>query len=153
MLAKRLWCLVIWLALVLALPWGPAWGQSRGLQERPGSITVQLKVQAITKENFYLGEVWVAPPKFTDVQMGEQYWGDARAVSFDRLGNTVDLSASWQPSDPAMVAVSPDNGHRIRFTVLKAGQSILRVTVGRLSRQLTIKAAYQNGALHVEILQ
>jgi hypothetical protein len=153
MAAKRLWCLVIWLALVLALPWGPAWGQSRGVKERLGNIKVQLKVQAITKENFYLGEVWVAPPKFTDVQMGEQYWGDARAVTFDHLGNTVDLSASWHPSDPTMVAVSPDKGHRIKFTILKAGQSILRVTVGRLSRQLTINAAYQDGALHVEILQ
>ena len=154
MTAKQRWCKILILAvLVLALPRGPASAQRGGLGAKVRDFQVQLKVQAITKENFYMGEVWVAPPKFTDVQMGNKYLGDARVVSLDRWGNQEPVEGKWQPSDPAMVEVSVDKGHRVRFTVLKAGQSKLRVTIGRTSKQLTINAVGGEGAMRVEILQ
>lgn len=153
MATKRLWCLIIMLALVLALPWGPASAAKRGVKKQTSGFEVQLKVQSITKESFYLGSVWVAPAKFTDVQMGEKYVGNARAVSVDQWGNPAGLEARWQPSDPAMVTVSPDEGPSVEVTVLKAGQSELRVSVGHIFKKLTINAVNQGGAMSVEILQ
>lgn len=150
---KRLWCLIIMLALVLALPWSPASAARRGVKKDTQRFQVQLKVQSITKENFYLGGVWVAPDKFTDIQMGEHYVGNARAVSLDQWGNPVGLKARWQPSDPAMVTVSPDKGPNVEFTVLKAGTSTLRVTVGHTFKKLIINAVNRGGAMSVEVLQ
>ena len=154
MTAKQRWCKILILSvLVLAFPRSPALAERGGLRASVRDFQVQLKVQAITKENFYMGEVWVAPPKFTDVQMGDKYLGDARVVAFDRWGNPVPQDGKWQASDPAMVEVSVDKGHRVKFTVLKAGQSKLRVTIGRTSKQLTINAVGGDGAMRVEILQ
>lgn len=153
MAMKRFWCLIIMLALVLALPWGPASAAKRGVKQHMSSLEVQLKVQSITKESFYLGSVWVAPAQFTDIQMGEKYVGNARAVSLDQWGNPVGLEARWQPSDPAMVTVSPDEGPNVEFTVLKAGRSELRVSVGHIFKKLSINAVNQGGAIFVEILQ
>ncbi|MHB8069306.1 MAG: hypothetical protein ACYDIC_15550 [Desulfobaccales bacterium] len=153
MSTKLRWFIFILLALVLALPQGPATAQRRGPRSRVGELQVQLKVQAITKENFFMGDVWVAPPKFTDIQMGAKYLGQARAVTLDPDGNLVNLSGTWEPSDPAMVMVNPTEGHEVKFAVIKAGQSNLRVTVDQLSQQVIIKAVYQDGAIHVEISQ
>jgi len=153
MSTKLRWSILILLALVLALPQGAATAQRRSPKNKAGELQVQLLVQAITKENFYMGDVWVAPPKFTDVQMGVKYVGQARAVTFDSLGNLVKLSGTWQTSDPSMLLVSPSEGHQVNFAVLRAGRSYLRVTVDQISKQLTINTVYQNGAIHVEILQ
>ena len=153
MSTKLRWSIFIWLTLVLALPQGSVAAQQRGIKQKAGDLQVQLKVQGITKENFYMGDVWVAPPKFTDIQMGEKYLGRARVVTFDRWGNTEVLQGLWETSDPGMVQFSPDKGNTLRFAVLKAGQSLLRVTAGGISKQVTINAVIQAGAMQVEILQ
>ena len=80
MVARRWWCWFIGLGMLLALPMGPARGESPDAGVTITALQVQLKVQSITKENFFMGEVWVAPAKFTDVQNGKHYVGYARAV-------------------------------------------------------------------------
>jgi len=153
MVARRWWCWFIGLGLVLALPIGPARGERPGPGVKITAIQVQLKVQSVTKENFYMGDVWVAPAKFSDVQIGSQYVGHARASGLDAEGTTVDLSPEWRPSDPAMVEVAPNPGQTVKLTVLKAGESDLIVTAGPLSKKLVIKAAQRDEAMYVEISQ
>jgi hypothetical protein len=153
MVAKRWWSWLIGLGLLLALPLGPAWGKSPDAGVTITALQVELKVQSITKENFFMGEVWVSPAKFTDVQNGKHYVGYARAVGRDVEGNTLDLSPEWRPSDPTMVRVAPRSGHRVRLTVVKAGESTVMATANQISKQLVIKAAYRDGAMHVEISQ
>lgn len=153
MAARRWWYGFIGLGMILALPMGPAWGDTPDSRGTITAIQVQLKVQSVTKENFYLGEVWVAPAKFSDIQIGTQYVGDARASGLDLDGNTVEISPDWLVSDPAMVEVAPNQGPKVKLTVLKAGESYLMVTAGALSKRLDIKAAFRNGAMYVEISQ
>jgi hypothetical protein len=143
----------IGLGLVLALPMGPARGESPAPGVTITAIQVQLKVQSVTKENFFMGEVWVAPAKFSDIQIGEHYVGYARASGLDVEGKTVDLSPEWRASDPAMVEVAPNPGQKVKLTVLRAGESDLIATAGSFSKKLVIKAAHRDGAMYVEISQ
>ena len=143
----------IGLGLVLALPMGPARGESPGPGGTITAIQVQLKVQSVTKENFFMGEVWVAPAKFTDVQNGKHYVGYARAIGLDVFGVEFDLSPTWYSSDPTMVRVAPRSGHRVKLTVVKEGESFLMVTAGSFSKKLAIKSTYRGGAMYVEISQ
>ena len=153
MVARRWWWGFIGLGMVLALAMSPARGESPDAGGTITAIQVQLKVQSVTKENFYMGEVWVAPATFSDVQIGRQYVGYARASGLDAEGNTVNLSPEWRPSDPAVVEVAPNQGQKVKLTVLKAGESDVMVTAGPFSKKLSLKAAYRDGAMYVEISQ
>jgi hypothetical protein len=153
MVARRWRCWLIGLGLILALPLGPAWGKSPDAGVTITALQVELKVQSITKENFYMGEVWVSPAKFTDIQNGKHYVGYARAVGLDVFGVEYDLSPTWYSSDPTMVRVAPHSGHRVKLTVVKEGESFVMATAGSFSKKLTIKAAYRGNAMHVEISQ
>lgn len=153
MVARRWWCWLIGLGMILALPMGPARGENPDPGGTITAIQLELKVTSITKENFFMGEVWVAPAKFTDVQMGKQYVGYVRASGLDPEGTKVDLSPAWHPSDPAMVQIAPNPGHKVKLTVLKAGESSVMATAGPFSKELAIKAAYRDGAMYVEISQ
>jgi hypothetical protein len=151
--AKRWWCWFIVLGWLLALPLGPAWGKSPDAGVTITALQVELKVQSITKENFYMGEVWVSPAKFTDIQNGKHYVGYARAIGLDVFGVEFDLSPTWYSSDPTMVRVAPRSGHRVKLTVVKEGESFLMVTAGPFEKRLAIKASYRGGAMYVEISQ
>lgn len=153
MVARRWWWIVIGLGLLLALPLGPAWGKSPDAGVTITALQVELKVQSITKENFYMGEVWVSPAKFTDIQNGKHYVGYARAVGLDVFGVEFDLSPTWYSSDPTMVRVAPRSGHKVKLTVVKEGESFLMVTAGSFSKRLAIKSAYRGGAIYVEVSQ
>jgi hypothetical protein len=151
--AKRWWWIFIGLGLLLALPLGSAWGKSPDAGVTITALQVELKVQSITKENFYMGAVWVSPAKFTDIQNGKHYVGYARGIGIDVFGVEYDLSPAWYSSDPTMVRVAPRSGHRVKLTVVKEGESFLMVTAGAFSKKLTIKAAYRGNAMYVEISQ
>jgi len=153
MVARRWRCWLIGLGLILALPLGPAWGKSPDSGVTIRALQVELKVQNITKENFYMGEVWVSPAKFTDIQNGKHYVGYARAVGLDVFGVEYDLNPTWYSSDPRMVRVAPRSGHRVKLTVLKEGECFVMATAGSFSKRLTIKAAYRGSAMYVEISQ
>jgi hypothetical protein len=141
------------LGLILVLSIRPALGAQSEAKDQITAIYVRFKIQSVTKENSYMGELWVANTQFADAQVGEKYVGYARAVGLDAAGKGVDLTPVWQPSDPAMVQVTPNPGHIVKVTVLKAGQSELTVTAGGFSKKLLIKAAYQDKVIHVKISQ
>lgn len=153
MVARRWWWIFIGLGLLLALSLGPAWGRSPDAGVTITALQVEFKVQSITKENFYMGEVWVSPDKFTDIQNGKRYVGDARAVGLDARRNEFDLSPTWESSDPTMVRVAPRSGHRVKLTVVKEGESFLMVTAGSFFKRFAIKAAHRGNAMYVEISQ
>ena len=153
MVARRWRGWLIGLGLILALPLGPAWGKSPDAGVTITALQVELKVQNITKENFYMGEVWVSPAKFTDIQNGKHYVGYARAVGLDVFGVEYDLSPAWYSSDPTMVRVAPRSGHRVKLTVVKEGESFVMATAGSFSKKLNIRAAYRGSAMYVEISQ
>ena len=138
MVARRWWWIFIGLGVLLALPLGPARGESPDAGLTITTLQVHLKVQSITKENFFMGEVWVSPAIFTDIQNGKLYVGYARAIGLDDSWNEFDLSPTWQSTDPTMVRVAPRSGHRVKFTVVKEGESFLVVNAGSSFKRLAI---------------
>lgn len=155
---------ILWLLLGLSLilhPAAMAPGQAaakpepavKKVQPRLTGIKVQFKVEAITKESFYMGEVWASPPRFTGIQVGKKFTVPARAWGVDNAGLTHKIEPAWTTSDQSFMVVSPNRGQRVKLTVLKAGQGELLVTSGDLVKKLKVKAAYHDNALQVEIRQ
>jgi hypothetical protein len=111
-------------------------------------IRVQFKVEAITPQSFYMGEVWV--PSIRGAQAGREFSVEARAVGLDAGGKEVKISPEWETSDPDMVKIS-GNGARVRLTVLKPGQSEVTLTCMGISRILPVEARQDGEIMRVEI--
>ena len=126
---------------------GPEAASFKGFQ-------VSFKMDPRLTQGMYMGERWVSPPTYTRVQEGKKpLTVEARAEGFDAEGNPVKVSPTWKPDKTDMVQVSPAQGGEVKLTILKEGQSNLTVTYEGVSRQLSIKAVYQDNAMQVKISQ
>jgi hypothetical protein len=116
-------------------------------------ITVSFKLDPRLTRSLYMGDRWVSPPTFTRVGEGKSVTVEARAHGRDTRGQAVNISATWIPTDPEMVTVTPHGSHEVRITVQRAGQSSLQVTSQGVSKELAIRVTDQNNALQIEIAQ
>jgi hypothetical protein len=161
MTGKKILWVLLGLSFALYLPAAtlgqpaapPATAVKEPAPARLTGIKVEFRVKEITKESFYMGEVWASPPKFTGSQAGKKFEVDARAWGLDATGQSRKIEPTWTPSDRSLMAVSPNQGQRVKLTVLKAGQGELLVTVGELVKRLKVKAEYRDEALQVELSQ
>ena len=111
------------------------------------SLQVSFKLDPRILSGVYGGERWVSPPTYTTTLDTVE----ARVAGVDSKGGIKKISAKWTPSDPEMVTVSPSEGNEVKIAVKRAGESSLRVTSEGVSKELAIKAAYQNDVMQVEI--
>lgn len=144
----------LWLLLTLSLlmvPSGAAWGQT----EAPAltAIKVQFKVEEITKENFYMGEVWVWPAKFTGVRVGKKFTVQAKAWGLEAGGRPHKIEPAWSSSDRSFLVVEPNQGQRVKLTVLRPGEGEVLLTYGDLSKKLRVKAQQRGNLIQAEIFQ
>jgi hypothetical protein len=119
----------------------------------PTGITVSFKLDPRITKGLYMGDRWASPPTHTRVQEGKTCTVDARARGFGAKGKPVKIRPKWIPADPKMVTVSPGEGSEVKITVQRDGQSKLTVVTPGVSKELSIKAAYQDNAIRVEISQ
>ncbi|RJR34727.1 MAG: hypothetical protein C4567_15405 [Deltaproteobacteria bacterium] len=117
----------------------------------PTAIQVGFKVREITPQSFYMGDLWV--PNITTVDVGKTVSVEARALGLDAQNKQMDINPVWKAGDPAMIAISPDQGPRVKLTVLKPGQSSVTVTVGGISKKLSIKAWISEDYIYARITQ
>jgi FKBP-type peptidyl-prolyl cis-trans isomerase len=101
----------------------------------------------------YMGDRWVAPTTYMINHDGTSATVEARAHVTDVNGQPLPVRPRWQPADPAMVTVMPDEGIDVTITVHRAGESRLVVTADGVSRDLNVKAVQNKDALLVEIAQ
>ena len=116
-------------------------------------ITVSFKLDPRLTRSLCMGDRWVSPPTFTRVGEGKSVTVEARAHGRDTRGQAVNISATWIPTDPEMVTVTPHGSHEVTITVQRAGQSSLQVTSQGVSKELAIRVTDQNNALQIEIAQ
>jgi hypothetical protein len=120
----------------------------------PADIKVSFKLDPRLTRSIYMGDRWVSPPTYTStLQQGKELTVEARAQGFDTRGRPLAISPRWLPADPEMVTVWPVQGREVRITVLRAGESRLKVVVAGYSKELLIKATNQGDAIQVEIAQ
>lgn len=112
-------------------------------------IQVSFKLDPRLASGVYGGERWVSPATY--VGASGQDTVEVKAVGLDTKGNSVSIIPEWIASDPEMVAVSPSQGEQVKISVKRAGQSSLKVTSNRVTRELTIKAENKGAAMQVEI--
>ena len=112
------------------------------------NIKVSFKLDPSLTRGMYMGDRWVTPPTYTTNQPGKTSTIEAKVESLHK-----GMSPTWTPSDPKMVKVTPQQGQQVTITVLRAGQSNLKVTSQGVSKTLSIKAAYVGNEIEVEISQ
>jgi hypothetical protein len=92
---------------------------------------------------------WVTGPAYTGAAAQETVETKARAV--DAKGAAIQATPEWAPSDPAMVTVSPSRGDQVTIAVHRPGESQLRVSAGRFSKELVIRAKTDGNFMVFEI--
>ncbi|MBM4295874.1 MAG: hypothetical protein FJ126_13370 [Deltaproteobacteria bacterium] len=122
-------------------------------QPQLASLRVWYKNEFITPQGSYLGEVWNDLDRFQRNRGGRTFTHDLKAVGLDSQGKQVAVDATWTASNPAMVDLSPGQGRQVKLTIKKAGKSAILVNAGKVTRKLTVKAAYRKGEMLVEITQ
>src|SRR5205823_770303 len=112
--------------------------QAKGSAATPAAGTVQINVAFKLDPRLsgptYGGEKWVSPAMYTGIDAQDTV--DAKAVGMGEMGQSVNISPKWIPSDPEMVNVSPLPGNVVRIKVLHAGESKLNVASAGISREL-----------------
>jgi FKBP-type peptidyl-prolyl cis-trans isomerase FklB len=92
---------------------------------------------------------WASGPDFGGATAQDTV--EVRAEGVDAAGKPTKISPEWVPSDPEMVAVSPNQGDDVKITVHKAGESKLKITYQGFSKELVVKAKYVGKFILVEI--
>ena len=116
-------------------------------------ITISFKLDPRLTRGLYMGDRWVSPATYTSVGEEKELTVDARVRGLDSEGRPKNISPTWIPSDPDMVAVSPSRGNVVKIIVHRAGQSRLKVVSPGFTKELSLKATYIGAAIHVEISQ
>ena len=153
MLATNLIRLLILATLISFLPAGVSRAAREAVAPADAGIKVSFKLDPRLTQSMYMGERWVSPPTYTGVRDGKEITVDARAEVISASGKSTGIGPKWIPSDPEMVTVTPGQGNEVKITVLRAGQSSLKVTAPGLSRELSIKATLQGSSIQVNITQ
>lgn len=134
---------------------GPAGGAIGGNHTGTGAfsrIRVAYKLDPRITEGLDIGERWAMSAAYAAAQSGETLSLGARALGIDAQGTQMKVGAQWIPADPGMVTVWPaEDGNEVVITVVRAGESSLRVIAGTLSLDLNIKAARRGGIIRVEL--
>jgi hypothetical protein len=120
----------------------------------PTGIKVSFLLDPRLTQGSYMGERWVSPPTYTTVQEGKTCTVEAHVpVIVSKGKRKKKITPRWIPSDPGMVTVSPSVGNRVKITVRRDGESKLKVAVPGAFTELSVKAAYQDNAIRVDISQ
>jgi len=151
--------MIRWLALaamIAALLAGALQASEKAAaQEAPAltGIKISFLLDRRLTRGMYMGDHWISP--LTYVRVGEEKTVivPVRAFALDANQRETKIEPQWKSSDPSMLEVSPVQGHQVELTILKAGQSDLTVTHGKISKKLVVKAVPLKGTLRVEISQ
>lgn len=125
--------------------------------DRPGAaavlpgITVSFKLDPRITQGMYMGDRWVSPPTYTSVHEGTELTVEAKAHGLDARKRPRNIRPEWIPEDSGMVTVTPSQGHEVKITVHRAGQSKLKVVSSGVHLELLIKAKYEGNVIQVEI--
>ncbi len=124
---------------------------SQGKDAMP--LAVSFRLDPRLTGSLYMGDRWVSPPTYTRVGEGGSVTVEAKVHDRARRGQPAIVKPLWISADPEMVTVTPNEGHEVKITVKRAGQSSLQVAAQGVSRELAIKATDQGNTLQVEIVQ
>ncbi|MDD2904077.1 MAG: hypothetical protein PHU44_16755 [Syntrophales bacterium] len=148
----RLLTLAIWL---MALAAGAAQAQKAVGPEAAAfkEIKVSFQVDPRVTRGMYMGEHWISPPTYLRIGESKTVIVPVQAFGLDAQKRETKIAPQWKSSNPSVVRVSPIQGHKVEITVLKAGQSDLTATYGKLSKKLVIKSTPLAETMRVEIYQ
>jgi hypothetical protein len=103
-------------------------------------VKIAFKLDTRVTGGLYMGDRWVTPATFIQLQDGPKMIVSARSRN----------DVSWIPADPSMVSVTPSVGRLVNITVNRAGETTM--TAGGVL--LAIKAEQAaDGVLKVQIKQ
>lgn len=118
-------------------------------------IQVTFKLDPRLTRSLYMGDRWVSPQTFTQVQEnGKPLIVGGRTYDVDARGESVITSSAWVAADSAMLTVMPGPGDDVNITVNQPGRSTLTVSSTGGSKTLGVSARYiAENTLMVDISQ
>ena len=117
-------------------------------------LAVSYKMDPRLATGQYGGERWVSPATYTRVGDEKRCTIETRVQGLSANGRPAAIvNPRWTSSDSTMVTVTPEEGTQVTMTVLRPGESTVRVSSLGVTRELVISAAYRNSVLQVEIAQ
>jgi hypothetical protein len=114
-------------------------------------IGVSFKMDPRLLGGTYGGERWISPSTYFGASGQDTV--EARALGIGTAGQSVIINPTWTPADLAMVEVSPREGHAVKITVKRAGESLVEVTFRGVSKILSVRAEHKGSVLHVQLTQ
>ncbi len=118
------------------------------------NVQISYRLDPRITASLNIGERWITSPTYAAAQDGKSIIVEARVYGLDAQGNSVGRGAQWIPEDSGMVSVGPGQAsNSVHLTVHRAGESRLQVIAGGISRELAVKATYQDGIIRVEFTQ
>lgn len=118
-------------------------------------IQVTFKLDPRLTKSLYMGDRWVSPQTFTQLQeKGQPLVVGGRTYDVDARGESIITNSAWVASDTAMLTVMPGVGDDVNITVNHPGQSTLTVSSPGGTKTLRVSAKYTAGNnLMVDISQ
>jgi len=133
---------------------GSAVENVEGLTATLTNIQVFFKLDPRLTQGLYMGERWVSPPTYEIVVAeGAPYTVEARVEILDNNGQSLLVDAEWIVEDPEMVTVTPGQDNAVMINIQRDGETTLQVATQDATKTLSIKAVYQDKALHVQVSQ
>jgi hypothetical protein len=143
-------------ALILVLLAGVSQAQKAPGPEAAAlkDIKVIFKLDPRVTQGMYMGERWISPPKYTRVQEGKKpLMIEAKAMGLDAQGKEAPINPVWTSAEPETVKVAPGQGHQVELTVLRAGETKLKIEFQGISKTLSVKGKPLGNFLIAEITQ
>jgi hypothetical protein len=127
---------------------------SRLASSRVERLAVSFKMDPRLATGTYGGDRWVAPSRYARVGDEKGCVVEARVQGLGASGRPSPIrDVSWTSANPEIAGITPGDGTHATISVVRDGETTIRVTSQGLAKILTIKAVQLNGVLHVEIGQ
>jgi len=143
-------------ALALVLPAGAIWAGEEAAASAPSAVVgikISFKVAPRGTRGRSEGYRWVSLATYASSYLEKEPVIEGRARGIDLSGKPTAIVPKWTPSDSGMVTVSPSEGQEVKITVHHAGESIVKVDCGGVSKALLIKVSSKNNVTQVMITQ
>ena len=122
------------------------------LEARAPSLVVSYKMDPrLATGSYGPPDRWVTAPTYSRMGEGKTCTVEARVAAHDAAGDAVAVKPKWTSDDTTIATITPGEGSEVKILVHRPGETRIHISSNGASKELAVKASYQNDALMVNI--